>query len=81
MEDVVIKRLERKIDMLIKKTYRPLWVKATVITGLTGRNNQKMRQARQRGYIKWEERTEAGKITFWYDLHSLDELFIKNYPH
>lgn len=72
-----IARLERKIDMLIEKAYRPLWVKATVITGLTGWNNEKMRQARENNQIEFEAREKNGVKTIWYNLNSLDSRFIK----
>jgi hypothetical protein len=72
-----IARLERKIDKLIEKAYRPLWVKARVITGLTAWNNEKMRQARENGYVEYEERKEGDKKVFWYNLNSLDSRFIK----
>lgn len=70
-------RLERKIDMLNELRRKPIWVKASVITGLTKWNAEKMRQARERGYIKYEERTQDEKRSFFYDLNSLDDKFIK----
>lgn len=66
-------RLEKKVDRLLKLMQpRPMWVRASVITSLTGWTNQKMRQARENGYIEYKE--EDG---LWYNLTSLNEKFLK----
>lgn len=70
-------RIERKINQIIKlleQKQKPMWVKASVITGLTGWTKDKMNKARENGYIDWKKDEETG---FWYDLHSLSEKFIK----
>jgi len=68
-----IKRLEKKIDALMKASeYKPRWVRASVITQLTGWNNQKMHQARKNMLIDWKD--ENG---LWYDLNSVNPLLIK----
>lgn len=72
-----IARLERKIDKLIEKAYRPLWVKSTVITSLTGWNKYGLRDAREYGYLRYEIRQVGDKKEYWYDLHSLPEKLIK----
>lgn len=71
-------KIERKLDRLTKlveQKQKPLWVKAAVITGLTGWNNEKMRSARENGYIDWKK-DDAG---FWYDLQTLSDKFIKKH--
>lgn len=77
LETQTLARLERKIDKALERLYRPVWVKASVITGLTGWNFKKMQQARENGYIEWEEREKDGVTQFWYNLHSLDSKFIQ----
>ena len=72
-----LQRLERKIDKLIEKAYRPLWVKASVVTGLTQWNAEGMRQARENGYIEYKTIETGEKKEFWYNLNSLDSRFIK----
>ncbi len=73
-----LERMDRKITMLHKMQKEAkveTWVKASVITGLTGWNNEKMRQARLNGHVKYKE--QDGK--FFYLLESLNHLFIKKY--
>lgn len=69
--DQRLKRIERMLEELIRP--KPHWVKARVITKLTGWDNQKMRQARNGGVVKWKK----GKDGIWYDLNSLHPHLIK----
>lgn len=74
-----LSRLERKYDLLIEQRRKPRWVKSTAIIELTGWTKEKMRQARENGYITFETRDDAnGKLSYWYDLNTLSEKFIKN---
>jgi hypothetical protein len=80
--DADIQRLERKIDRLAKQlaeNKKPFWVKASVITSLTGWDKTKMYQARENGYIRFEKREKGEGVHEWfYDLNSIHEKFIKH---
>jgi hypothetical protein len=77
----VVERLERKVDLLNEQRQKPKWVKASIVSSVTGWKQEKLRQAREKGYIKYETRKEVkeDKIVnaFWYDLNSLDARFYK----
>lgn len=66
-----LQRIERILEEVLRP--KPQWVKARVITDLTGWDNQKMRQARNGGVVKWKK----GKDGIWYDLNSLHPHLIK----
>ena len=75
MADQLMKRLDRidkKITFLLTKQMKETqtWVKAPVITKLTGWNIQQMRAARKNNYVKFKK--ENG---MWYLLESLNENF------
>lgn len=75
-------RLERKVDRLTKlveQKQKSLWVKASVITGLTGWTKDKMNKARENGYVSFEIRDKGDRSEYWYDLNSLNERFIKKH--
>jgi hypothetical protein len=68
-------RINQKLTTILQafnKPKQPSWVRASVITRLTGWNNEGMRKARDYGYIRYKE--EDG---FWYDLDSLHPLHLK----
>lgn len=71
-----IDRINEKISTLLKKEDKEkiTWVKVSVITGLTGWDHEKMRQARENGYVKFK--TENGK--FWYALESLSSVWFNH---
>jgi hypothetical protein len=73
MSNTEVIRLERKIDKLLKITQpKKVWVKAGVITSMTiFNNNEKMREARDNGYVEFEKREDG----FWYNLNSVHEKF------
>lgn len=66
------KAIIRRLDQYCKP--KPHWVKATVITELTGWNSGKMLQARGNGSLVFKKEGN----TYWYDLNQLNPLFIKN---
>lgn len=67
-------RLEKKLDQVLRFVKRkPMWVKASVITRLTGWNKEQMRTARENGYVEYEKREDG----IFYDLNTLHEKFIK----
>lgn len=68
-------RLNQKLTMLLQAVKQPkqTWVRAKIIIRLTGWTANEMRQARENGYIQFKE--EDG---LWYDLSSLNKLFVKN---
>lgn len=75
-----VARLERKIDKitrLLESKQKPMWVKASVITGLTGWTKDQMNVARENRYVDFKVDEKEGKKEFWYDLNSLNEKFIK----
>lgn len=69
-------RIEKKLSVLLKQEAESsaMWVKARVVTEITGWNNEKMRQARINGYIKYKDVKEGR----FYDLNSLPEIFKVN---
>lgn len=69
----IIRRLTR-IERMLSESKKERWVKARIITGLTGWDNNKMRQARNGGAIKWKRDRDG----IWYDLNSLHPNLIKN---
>jgi predicted mannosyl-3-phosphoglycerate phosphatase (HAD superfamily) len=70
-----VERIDKKLSVLLKdaKEDKTTWVKASVITRLTGWNYEKMRLARANGYVKY--RRTDNKI--WYSLESLNPVFYK----
>jgi len=71
-----IKTLASMVRQLVSKEARKkTWVRATVITDLTGWNGEKLRQAREYCYIKFEKRSDG----IWYLLESLPEQLIRKY--
>jgi hypothetical protein len=62
-----VARLERQL-----KAKKSEWVKSPIITKLTGWDANKMRIARNNGYIQWKKNTTG----FWYDLSSINEKFL-----
>lgn len=68
-----IQALRRQVDTLLEQKEKKTWVKSTTITAVTGWNNEKMRQMRVNGVIKWKK-TSAG---FFYVLESVPAMFIK----
>lgn len=83
LDDVLkqVSMLHRKVDLLNEQRQKPKWVKSSIISNVTGWRQEKLRQAREKGYIKFETRKEVkgDKIVnaFWYDLNSLDARFYK----
>lgn len=70
-----IDRLSAKIDRFLKVTKeKEVWVSASWITGLTGWNPNRMRQARDQGIIQYRVNDNGG---IEYLLGSLPEIFIK----
>jgi hypothetical protein len=72
-----IARLEKKLDQLlslVKENKKPTWVRASVITSLTGWSAEKMRQARENGYVKYKE----SEGSYLYDLNSINDKFFKH---
>lgn len=67
-----VKRMDAKLTTLLNREPKVTWVRASVITELTGWNNEKMRKARENGYVKFKK--EGG---YWYNLGSLNQVFIK----
>lgn len=61
----------RRLDNLARKSAK--WVRASVITDLTGWDGQGMRRARENGSIEFEKRADG----YWYDLNSLHPYLIK----
>jgi hypothetical protein len=80
MSTAEITRLERKIDRLariVEERQKPVWVKSTVISSMTGWNFRGLAKAREHGYIDFKKVDTA----FWYDLNSLNEKFlVKSHP-
>jgi hypothetical protein len=68
-----LQRLERKLDLLIKEKRRETWINAWLLGEMTGWDNEKMRQMRDQGIIKFK-RLEGKKIL--YQLESIPEIFI-----
>lgn len=66
-------RIERKLSMLMQEKKKETWVKAPVITGMTGWDGNKMRRARENGYIKFKKDNGC----FFYDVESLHSVHIK----
>lgn len=77
------KRLEKleKLIRLMGQKEKKNWVPVSVINELTGWNNEKMRSARENGYIQYKILTEKkdGKEVrhFKYLLESIPDVFIK----
>jgi phosphoenolpyruvate synthase/pyruvate phosphate dikinase len=69
-----IAKLEKRIARLERqlKAKKSEWVKSPIITKLTGWDANKMRIARNNGYIQWKKNTTG----FWYDLSSINEKFL-----
>jgi hypothetical protein len=75
--DKAIERIERKLSMLMqeqKQKKSETWVKASVITKLTGWNFNGMKKARENGYVQYKEDKETG---FWYLVESLNPVHLK----
>lgn len=71
-EEEVLKRLERIERYLVIARPKKTWVKVAIIAQRTGWNNEKMRQARDNGLVKYKK--ENGK--FFYDLDSIHQSFL-----
>ncbi|MDI3319963.1 hypothetical protein [Pinibacter soli] len=72
-------RIERKLSMQNQqqaKAKTVTWVKAHIITTLTGWDNQAMRRARQQNLINYRRLDEVNG--YEYELESLNSIFIKN---
>ncbi|HYH15269.1 MAG TPA: hypothetical protein VD794_08615 [Flavisolibacter sp.] len=70
-----LQRIERKLDLLLKKQPRKFWVKVNIVTDVTGWDSSKMQDARQNGYIEYKTIAKEGKREFWYNINSLNPLF------
>lgn len=64
----------RRLDQLATAAKAPKWVRSTVITELTGWDNQKMRRARENSTITFKK--DNGGL-YWYDLNSLHPYLLK----
>lgn len=49
------------------------WVKSTVITEMTGWDNERMRRARNRGEVVWKKDDKG----FWYSPESINPIHLK----
>jgi hypothetical protein len=67
-------RINQKLTALLTKEKKETWVKSTEIIKLTGWDKERMRQARENGYVK----VKRDKKGIFYSLESLPEIFIKN---
>lgn len=67
-----VERLEKMIGQLQPKQEQ--WVGATVITSLTGWNNEDMRRARRNGSVKYKRKGAS----YAYLLQSIPSHFIKH---
>jgi len=74
-------RIERKLDLIRQRLYKPLWVKASVIMELTGWTKSRMQDYRQQGIIEYRaievKRGDKMVKVVPYNLHSLSEKFYK----
>lgn len=69
-------RVDSKLTALLNKPKKETWVKAGVITDLTGWKGKKLYEARQDKLIKYREVGEgAGKYV--YLIESLNPVFLK----
>lgn len=71
-----IARLEKKVDeirRMVSDMKKPFWVKAQVITSVTGWNYKKMEQARENGYVEFKKKDNG----YWYNLNSINAVFLK----
>lgn len=68
-----IKKFNRNVEWLKKKELKTNWVKASVITDLTGWDKHSLWLARKNGYVKYKK----DGSTFWYDPSSLTDIFLK----
>lgn len=67
-------RIERKLSMLMQEKKKETgWVKAPVITRLTGWDSNEMRAARRNGYVRFKE----GPKGYLYDVDSLNQVHLK----
>jgi hypothetical protein len=66
-----LKNRVARLERLLTST-KTNWVKSPIITGLTGWDANKMRLARNNGYINWKKDSNG----FWYDLNSIHEKFL-----
>lgn len=62
----------RRLDEIIKSQKQ--WVRASVIQELTGWDGSKMKKVRRDGSLEWKKGEDG---TIWYNLNSLNPLFIK----
>lgn len=61
-------RMERKLSMQMQEEKKSVtWVKANVITRITGWDRNGMSRARANGYVKYKKEGDV----FWYNLDSV----------
>lgn len=81
-EKQLLKSISSKLSTLIteaKKDEPQTWVKASVISTITGWDKYSMRTARENGYVKYLKNA-PNKPGFWYLLESVNPIWyqIKN---
>lgn len=69
-----LKRIDEKLTALLNASKKKTWVRATVITELTGWDKEGMRKARRYNIIE----TRKKENVLEYCLESLPQMFIKN---
>jgi hypothetical protein len=69
-----VKKLRKEVKSLTTLKEKETWVKASIITDLTGWDNQGMRRAREHGYVKYKDDKVKGRV---YLLESINEVHKK----
>lgn len=69
-----VERIERKLSMLMQEKKKGTWVKAGVVTKATGWNGNRMRIARENGYVEYKK---GDKGSYFYNIESIHPIHLK----
>lgn len=76
----LLKRVDSKLTALLNKPKKETWVKAGIITDLTGWKGKKLSEARKEKLIQVKE-VGTGTGKYVYLIESLNPVFIKTGTH
>jgi hypothetical protein len=72
--DKMLQRIDGKLTILLNKPEKKTWLKVSFVTGLTGWNGEKLRQARDSQVLEFRKAETGG---YEYLLESIPEKLIK----
>lgn len=74
----IVKRMDNKLTMLLNRPKSETWVRAGIITDLTGWKGSRLTEAREKKHIEYRVvGSTSGK--FEYNIESISPIFLKQH--